>query len=220
MLQGGHLGVTTGATGAPGEQELTRRIRDRLSQILISKGFQLYLVDAQPPQNQINQDFDLFLAIHGDANIYGTGGGFIDHADPSVDAVTQESQRIDREIEAEYFQHSGIVNHPERSNANTKFYYMWDRLTAKTPCVIIELGVVQDAHDKVILSDTERVCNALARGVCRAFGVPFDAAPQPIPDTITITKVEYEGLKKQISDLTDKVKGLEGKIARAHVSFD
>jgi N-acetylmuramoyl-L-alanine amidase len=184
MIQAGHGGLTSGATGAPGEQALNKRIRDRLTQILISKGFQLFVCDANPPSNQI-QDFDLFLALHGDANIYGTGGGFVDFPNPSVDSVNAESKRIKLAIESEYFKNSGIVNHPERSNANTKFYYMWSQLTAKTPCVIMEMGVVQDAHDKVILADTDRVANAIARGICKAFGVSFDTIPpvtNPIKD--------------------------------------
>lgn len=217
MLQAGHAGVTSGATGAPGEQELNKRIRNRLSEILISKGFQLYLVDANPPQNQLTQDFDLFLAIHGDANVYGTGGGFVDHPEPSTDDATVESQRIDKEIESEYFNRTGIVNHPERSNANTRYYYMWKQLSAKTPCVIIELGVVQDAHDKVILTDTERVCEGLARGICKAFGVPYDVvAPAPPPSDY---KFMYErevakndDLKRQIAQLKERVASLEIKI--------
>src|SRR3990167_21916 len=133
-LQAGHWNVPSGATGAPGEQELNKRIMFALRDVLISKGFQLYLVDANPPDSQINQDFDLFLALHGDANIYGIGGGFVDFADPSIDDATIESKRIKEAIESEYFKHSGIVNHQERSNPNTRFYYMWQRLTPKTPC--------------------------------------------------------------------------------------
>lgn len=187
MLQGGHLGVTSGATGAPGEQELTRRIRDRLSQILLSKknadgspAFQLFLVDANPPDSQIKEDFHLFLALHGDADYPNDGGsGFADFPEPSTDAATQESQRITKIINEVYFPHSGI-KYVSHSNANTRFYYMWRRLSAKTPCVILEMGQVQDPHDKVILADTDRVCNAIARAICQAFNVPFDApTPQP-----------------------------------------
>ena len=187
-LQAGHQNIKDNcninlrsSTGASGEVEFTVRIRDRLSQILISKGFQIQLVDANFNCSSENQkDFDLFLAIHFDANIYGTGGGFVDKPDPSVDSATIESEKIRKTIEDEYFKNTGIVNMPQRSNVNTKYYYMWAALTAKTPCVIIECGVDQDAHDKVILADTDRVCNAIARGVCSAFSVSFDA-PIPVP---------------------------------------
>lgn len=211
-LQSGHEGTTTGATGAPGEQELNVRIRNRLSQLLIAKGFQVQLVDANPPQAQINKDFDLFLALHGDANIYGTGGGFVDHPRPDTDAATIESQRIDVAIENEYFSRSGIVNHPERSNANTQLYYMWSRLSPKTPCVIMEMGVVQDPHDKVILADTQRVAEAIARGICKAFNVPYDIVAPEIPMTC-IPTTEYDGLRKRLADVERANTSLTEQIA-------
>jgi len=213
-LQAGHEGVTTGATGAPGEQELTVRIRNRLCNVLISKGFVVQLVNANPSNAEINRDYDLFLSLHGDANIYGTGGGLVDYPDPSVDQVTAESKRIHEAIESLYFAESGIVNHPERSNANTRYYYMWSRLSAKTPCVIMEMGVVQDAHDKVILADTDRVSNAIARGICKAFNVPYDQTVPPIA-LITIPRTEYEGMKATISSLSVALEKANASVALA-----
>ncbi len=174
------------STGAPGEGELTVRVRDRLSQILIAKGFTVQLVDANFNCNpERSKDFDLFLALHGDADYPGdNGGGFVDYPDPSVDATNAESKRIKEAIESEYFNHSGIANTPH-SNPNTKFYYMWSALSAKTPCVLLEMGQVQDPHDKVILADTDRVANAIARGICKAFGVAFEvASPAPQPAAV------------------------------------
>jgi N-acetylmuramoyl-L-alanine amidase len=214
-LQSGHEGVTTGATGAPGEQELNVRIRNRLSQILISKGFVLQLVNANPSASSIAKDFDLFLALHGDANIYGTGGGVVsyiaDYMDSSA-ASNAESKRIKEAIESMYFANSGIVNHPERNNRNMTEYYMWSQLSAKTPCVIMEMGVVQDAHDKVILADTDRVANAIARGVCKAFNVPFDTVPsQPTPPQIDYKKL-YEESQKSLTAITAQLKTCEGQV--------
>ena len=180
------------STGAPGEVELTVRIRNRLSQVLISKGFQIQLVDATFNCNpNRTKDFNLFLALHGDADYAGdNGSGFVDYPDPSVDASNAESKRIKEAIESEYFNHSGIANIPH-SNTNTKFYYMWRELSAKTPCVLIEMGQVQDPHDRVILADTDRVANAIARGVCKAFGVPFEAVP-PTPPIVDYKKFLYD----------------------------
>lgn len=196
-LQAGHQNaknncdpVLAKGTGAPGEAEFTVRVRDRLSQILLSKknpdgsdAFTLQLVDAtfNCDKSANKTDYHLFLAIHYDADIYGKGGGFADYPEPSTDFATQESQRIVKALNEEYFPHSGI-EYVNRSNKNTRFFYMWKFLSAKTPCAIIECGVGQNAHDKVILADTERVANALARGICKAFGVPFDA-PTPVPPT-------------------------------------
>lgn len=193
-LQAGHQNARSNcdsnlrkSTGAPGEVEFTVRIRDRLSQILISKGFQLQLVDATfncDPKSDDN-DYQLFLAIHYDADIYrdkdgySIPGGFVAVPDPSADFAHAESKRIQEALISEYFNHAGIENHPERANVNTKFYYMWKFLSAKTPCILIECGVGQNPHDKVILADTDRVCNAIARGICKAFNVPFDSPPTP-----------------------------------------
>lgn len=196
ILQSGHENaknncdpVLAKSTGAPGEAEFTVRIRNRLSQILISKGFQLYLKDSTfncDPTSD-DQDYDLFLAIHYDANIYGSGGGFVDFPEPSTDGSTIESQRIVKALEDEYFKNTGIVNKPQRRNANTKYYYMWKQLSLNTPCAIIECGVGLDAHDSVILADTDRVANAIARGICSAFNVPYDLpVPEPPAPSIPI----------------------------------
>ncbi len=177
LVQAGHQNTTTGSTGAPEEMANNIRIRDRLGQVLMSKGFQVFLCDA----NFVGkEDYHLALALHCDMNYDGDlGGGFVDYPDPSVDYSNAESKRIKEAIESEYFNHSGIRNVPSRSNANTKFYYWWSMLTAKTPCVIIEMGESVDPHDRVLLADTDRIANALARGVCKAFGVAFDAPVGP-----------------------------------------
>ena len=215
-LQSGHENIKSNcdvvlrsSTGAPGELEFTVRIRNRLSQILQDKGFQVQLVDANFNCNaERTKDFDLFLAIHYDANVYGTGGGFVDYPDPSVDAVNSESKRIKEAIESEYFNHSGVVNHPERSNINTKFYYMWRALSSATPCVIIEAGVGQDPHDKVILADTNRVCNSIARGVCRAFSVSFDPIVPPAPpvDPCAAQNQQIKDLTAQMATANNNLK--------------
>jgi N-acetylmuramoyl-L-alanine amidase len=188
-IQAGHEGRISGATGAPGEAIINVAVRNRLSQILIDKGFQLFLFNADPPQSQLNQDFDLFLALHCDANIYGTGGGVIACiAPPPIDSSESshaESRRLRDVIGEEYFKHSEIVEHKERVNKNMTQYYMWAKLSAATHCVILEMGVAQDAHDKVLLADTERIATAIARGICKAYGVTYDVIPETPtqPDT-------------------------------------
>lgn len=181
LIQAGHQNTTTGRTGAPEEMANNIRIRDALGQLLISKGFQVFLCDAN---FNGTEDYHLALALHCDMNYDGNeGGGFVDYPDPSVDYASAESKRIKEAIESEYFKHSEIRNVPKRSNPNTKFYYWWSMLTANTPCVIIEMGESVDPHDKVLLADTTRIASALARGVCTAFGVPYDPVPQPEPET-------------------------------------
>lgn len=221
LIQAGHQNTLTGVTGAPGEMANNIRIRDRLGQVLISKGFQVYLCDAN---FQGTQDYDLALALHCDADYPNdNGSGFVDYPEPSVDMVNTESKRIKEAIESEYFTHSGIQN-VSHSNPNTKFYYWWSMLTAKTPCVILEMGQSIDPHDKVILADTDRVANAIARGVCKAFGVAFDVvSPPPVvpPPTTDCTslQMELESVKalntnyaRQILDYQQIQRDLEDKL--------
>lgn len=205
-LQSGHEGRTRGATGAPGEIELNVRIRNRLSQLLIERGFMVQLVGADPTPLEYKKDFDLFLALHGDADIYGTGGGVVACIAPppfdSSEESNAESRRIRDVIESIYFKETGIVNHPERSNVNMTKYYMWEKLTAKTPCVIIEMGVVQDAHDKVLLGNTDLIAKALARALCKAFNVNYEIDSPPVTEP-TKPECNCEALKTQITTLTN-----------------
>lgn len=242
-LQAGHQNASQNCdpilakgTGAPGEAQFTIRTRDRVKDILLSKknadgtpAFQVQLVDAcfNCDPNADAKDYALFLAIHYDADVYTNprDGGFLDFPEPSTDQATAESQRIVKEMESQYFQHSGIRNMPNRRNANTKFYYMWKFLSAKTPCAIIECGVGQDPHDKVILADQNIVANAIVRGICKAFNVPFDnvtpTPPTPTPPVTDYKKlyeeeqVKTKNLEKLNQELTDKNTALNLKITNA-----
>lgn len=210
-LQSGHEGRTSGATGAPGEIELNVRIRNRLSQLLIERGFMVQLMGADPVKAEYYKDFDLFLALHGDANIYGTGGGVVACIAPYIDSSetsNAESRRIRDVINSIYFNETGIVNHPERSNKKMTEYYMWPKLTAKTSCVIIEMGVVQDPHDKVLLSNTDLIAKALARAICKAFNVSYEIETPPVIIP-TPENEEVKALKAEIEQLKTKVGQLE-----------
>ena len=181
-------------TGAPGEADFNWRIGIALEKLLQEDGHSTYLDDANTncKSEVTGKDWDLALAIHGDANIYGTGGGFADFPEPSTDEATKESQRIAKAITERYFPETGIVNHPERSNSNTRYYYLWQYLSAKTPCVILECGVLLDAHDSVILNDTQRVAKGIREGIRKAFGTVV--VPPTPPDTC---KAELKALKKE-----------------------
>jgi N-acetylmuramoyl-L-alanine amidase len=179
-VQSGHWNMTSGATGAPLEQQRTIAIGLKLVDLLRANGFNVYHTDAFANNNPAvtGQDWDLFLALHCDANYAGNeGGGFVDFPDPSVDSVSPESKRIKEAIESVYFTETGIRNVPSRSNPNTKYYYMWSALSAKTPCVIIEMGESIDPHDSVILNDVNRVAQALLKGILKAFPLPVVVPP-------------------------------------------
>lgn len=197
-IQAGHQNIKNnidpglrGSTGAGDEAKWTPLMRDALSKKLIEKGFQVLLFDANANSDKnVDQDFDLFLAIHWDADVYGRGGGFADWPDPSVDDVNVKSKAIAQTINDTYFSLTGIEYHPERSNDNTKFYYMWRALTAKTPCVLIECGTNNKDN---LPNRIDEVSTALAKGIFKAFG---------ITDQVIASDDEVKELKGQIDSLT------------------
>lgn len=234
-LQAGHQNIKDNCdkdlakgTGAPGESEFTVRVRDRLSQILLSQknpdgssAFVLKLVDANYncDSSSAKEDFDLFLAIHYDAFVNNSIGGFVDFPEPSTDGATDYSQKIAKAIREEYFKHSGIQE-VNRSNKNTRFYYMWEKLSLKTPCVIIECGVGQNPHDKVILADTERVANAIARGICKSFDVNFGGQSNQDYKSLYEQEVRKNSqINNEMSIFKDRVKELELKIEKVRESI-
>jgi N-acetylmuramoyl-L-alanine amidase len=207
-LQAGHYGRTSGATGTDGEQALNWRITLALTEILISKGFVVQIVGGDPAQSEISKDFDLFLALHGDMNTSGEGG-CIGYIDPAVDSSAEsnaKSKAIKEAIQSVYFQESGIKDNPNKVTYNITRYYMWARLSAKTPCVLLEMGEVKDPHDSVILADTKIVAVAIAKGICKAFNVNYEPVlPDPITppqpaDPCASVKAELETTKKALYD--------------------
>lgn len=202
VIQSGHWNVTSGATGAPMEQVRTLAIGLKLVDLLRKQGYVVYHTDAYADKNPdvTGKDWDLFLSLHCDANYAGDeGGGFIDYPDPSIDSSNKESKRIKEAIESVYFKETGIRNVPSRSNPNTKFYYMWSALSAKTPCVILEMGESVDPHDSVILNDTERVAKAILGGINKAFpGVVVPPTPEPPSDPCANLRDEVDNLKRTL----------------------
>lgn len=175
IIQAGHEARTSGSTGAPGEQAFNKDVADQLAAKLEAKGFEVRRVVADPTDAQIAGDWDLFLTIHYDADVYNAPGGFVDFPEPSSDGATAKSQAIARAIESKYFAITGIDNVPSRSNNNTRWYYMWKRVSTKTPCVIIECGVgkrvPKDAD--LLQSDAGRklVVKGIYEGILKAFNM-------------------------------------------------
>ena len=211
VIQAGHINVKNnsivalrGSTGAPGEQELNLRIANRLSAVLRDRGFEVKQTDAcaNDDKSITSQDWDLFLALHGDSDYAGdNGSGFADFPEPSTDGATAESQRICTLINQSYFPEVKI-NYVNHSNSNTRFYYMWKFLSAKTPCVLLEMGQVQDSHDKVLLANTDLIANGIGRAICKAFNVNFDSSPivPPIGDPLLSLKAEIDRLNGLLND--------------------
>jgi len=207
-----------GSTGAPGEVDFNIDVANQVSAQLRERGFEVKQTDANANDDPkvTGVDWDLFLAIHYDADIYNKPGGFVDYPEPSTDFATEESQRIAKILASEYFKTTGIEYHPERSNPNTRHWYMWQYLSKATPCNIIECGVgwrVPEDHN-LFTYHREKVVEGIVRGVCKAFSVPYQTEPvltveeqikQAVDKALIESELKWqkdmETAKKQIEEL-------------------
>ena len=194
-IQAGHEGRTTGSTGAPSEQSFNIDISNQVADELRKRGFEVKRVNADPLPEEIGGDWDFFLAIHYDADLYGSGGFFTDYPEPSTDGVTDKSQKAAYLLRQEYGGTTGIVYHPERSNVNTRYYYMWKKLSWNTPCVLIECGVgmhVPDYHS-ILHFNRPLVVEGIVKGLCLYFNVPFSLPEPPsTPETPSVPSLPPE----------------------------
>lgn len=199
-LQSGHFGH---GGGAPNELATNKRITDRLSAMLRERGFEVTQTDWYGYNDPAvtKTDFALFLALHCDMDYPNDGGsGFADYAAEDLGgAGYAESQRICAVINNVYFLQSGI-KYVSHSNVNTKRYFMWQYLTDKTPCVLLEMGQSIDPHDSVLLGNTDLIASSIARAICVAFGVNYETTVPPvvIPPAPIVDTAAFE---KEISDL-------------------
>ena len=190
-----------GNTGTAGELEVNVRMADRVSSILRQKGFEVVQSDANANDNPAitKTDFNLALALHCDMDVQGdNGGGMCGSGDKSVDAMWVESLRIKKVFDATYFPEVKIVNKNIVTPGMAK-YYIWQYLTAKTPCVLLEMGQAKDPHDSVLLANTDLIANAISRSVCKAFNVDFGTINNG-GGYSDDSKKEIERLKKLLED--------------------
>lgn len=194
-----------GSTGTAGELEINLRITDRVSAMLRERGFEVVQTDANANDDPTitKTDFNLALALHCDMDVQNDqGGGMCGSGDKSVDAMWVESLRIKKVFDEVYFKETAIVN-KNIVTEGMKKYYLWQYLTSKTPCVLLEMGQAKDPHDSVLLGNTELIASGIVRSICKAFNKPYDITPS----------VDYEALLKtkdeQIRTLETKVANLE-----------
>ena len=169
--------MVSGSTGASGERDWTTKIVPMVTDRLRNFSQEVYTTDAFAYNDEkvTSTDWDLFLAVHYDADIYNDRGGFADYPDQSADKVWERSKQLSDKIEEVFFSKTGIPVKNNRSNANTKFYYMWKSLTENTPCVLIECGVGnRKPEDYETLRKYDFIADSLTQAILEALGVSTD----------------------------------------------
>lgn len=198
-IQAGHSQVyapkRSGGGGAPGEAgwttDLAQRIADRLTAhdvdvTLVGAWLVNGVVVAAPKEALTN--YDLFVSLHYDADIYATRTGCIAAraANDPMGAVADEFLAIWKQ---DYPTATGIPLHQERVNANMTDYYAFRDTSDKTPGVILEHGIGQGLDHDFLFGQIDAVADADARSICEFLGVAWQGiAPVPPapPDPCTV----------------------------------
>lgn len=157
LLQAGHSAqfapYLPGGGGAPGEADWTSRFVEIVERLLANRNINVVVLGSwmsngivQQPPAAASKPYDLAVFCHYDADIYGIGGGFIDRYRPENWGRPATGQRDIEEsfmyiFDAIYFPVTGILNKPNRRNANTADYYGYRAMSTHTPRVLIEFGV-------------------------------------------------------------------------------
>src|SRR6185436_82374 len=144
LVQMGHAGRTAGATGAPGEQELTvRRGQAAYARLHGRNGWSVVLLKADPPTSAYRGD--AFVAFHADGNNNPTVAG------ASVGHQTAQG----RDFAAAWKQHYGWPGtwHPDNYTTNLSGYY-GVREAVRQGCrrsFIAEVGTITNPADRAFI---------------------------------------------------------------------
>lgn len=217
VIQRGHVGRTTGATGAPGEQRFATSAARRCEVHLRALGHSVRVIDADPASTS-HYAGDLFVALHWDSSTSASASG------ASVGWQTGEGQHFGAR-----WKHHYRANGWDRGFRDDNYtpalagYYGVRRAVAvgtKT-AVILEAGFQSNAGDMQLLAEPQgpdRVGRAVAAAVvdlwgCRCpAGTPPGQPPSPpwappYPGTVRrgavggAVRVWQEGLRRRSYDI-------------------
>jgi hypothetical protein len=196
LLQAGHSAqfppYRTGGGGAPGEAAWATDLAAMLAGRLRAAGVEVVCVGAwlvngvvgSAPALVTDEDYDLFLSLHYDANLgptYNTGG-FADRyrperfpkTDPRSKYPNPNAANEDRFIaiwERRYPEATGIPLRNERRNPNSYDYYGYHATTEQTPGVILEHGVGQGLDHATLFDRIDEVARVDAACVLEYLGI-------------------------------------------------
>jgi N-acetylmuramoyl-L-alanine amidase len=112
---------------------------------------------------------DLYLSIHGNANksVWGDWGGIETFAHPN----SKKGQVIAKAVQDEMIKATGLRNRGVKDGS-----HLWEINKTQMPCALVECGFMDNLTEaKLLMSDAYRrkVAVAIAKGICRGFGVTY-----------------------------------------------
>lgn len=180
VVQRGHCFRTSGATGAPGEQEFTKAAADRAAFHLRTVGHQVRIINADVPDADYRGD--LFVAIHYDSSDKPAARG------ASVGYQTPEGNQFAWAWKRRYVElgwPTGVFR-PDNYTAKLQGYYGVRHAVEEgnRRAFIAEAGFHSNPADAALLASPEgpdRVGRSIALAVVDMIGDPTPA-PTPDPD--------------------------------------
>lgn len=177
VVQMGHAGRTSGATGAPGEQAYTQLVGSACARLLNRDGWSVRPIVADPPMSQYRGD--AFFAVHADGStsprVRGASVGYQNAAGARLAHAWRDAY-VARGFTGPW--------HPDNYTANLAGYYgVRAAVSAGTlAACIIECGTITNAEDRAIMDPTR-----VALAIGDALGIMQD---QPRKGEVDVTAQE------------------------------
>lgn len=186
VVQRGHCYRTTGATGAPGEQEFATKTAARVEARVKALGHSVRIINADV--SDVNYRGDAFVALHYDSSSSSSAGG------ASVGYQSPEGRKI-----AEFWKRHYVANGWNRGFRGDNYtaalagYYGVRRAVAQgnRTAFISEAGFHSNPGDAALLAapkGPDRVAIAIASAIVDIFGAncpkPSETKIPPFPGTV------------------------------------
>lgn len=175
VVQMGHVGRTSGATGAPGEQVFAAAVGQACAELLHGHGWLIHPIAADPPAAYYQGQ--AFVAVHADGStnptVRGASVGYQNTAGGQLAQAWRDAYAA-----------RGFTGpwHPDNYTANLAQYYgVRAALSAgNTRACIVECGTITNAEDRALM-DPRRVALAIGDAV----GIPHGLGGPATPETYT-----------------------------------
>lgn len=226
VVQMGHAGRTTGATGAPGEQAYTQAVGAECARLLAGRdGWQVRLIPADPSSAAYRGD--AFFAIHADGNTNPLIRG------ASLGWQNQAGRALSNDWRA-YYTRRGFTGpwHPDNYTANLAGYYGVGAAIRQgnTRACIVECGTITNTDDRKIMLP-EWVALAIGDTLGITQPPPQEDDMTPDQDTVLSIAAHRVNAMANMLDKTDPnapynpnepielvttIKALQGSVAELH----
>ena len=177
VVQRGHVGRTSGATGAPGEQQFAREAAERVRHHVNGVGHVVRIIDADEPAERYRGD--VFVAVHYDSSSNPAVRG------ASVGWQTPEGRALGQAWKRHYAANGWTGGfRADNYTANLAGYYGVRRAVSvgNRRAIIVEAGFHSNADDRRLLASPagpDRVGVAVAAAIVDELGATCPPRPQP-----------------------------------------